>query len=242
MGLSADFLHHGHIRLVEAAASFGDLTVGLLTESAMSGHKKLPLLNFEQRKELILGLKGVKSVVAQEDWDYSINLRKYKPDYFVHGDDWRNSNLESIRRSCLDVLSEYGGEMVEVPHTPGLRIHGVENLAWQLLGTPETRGNQLRRLLYARRSSSSITRAIETHSPLSALIAQDAVVDNGTSRREFDALWSSSLTDSTLLGKPDTESLSSTAIPGESLNILDWLFKPWRESEFPRSWLRIKWD
>jgi phosphoenolpyruvate phosphomutase len=207
VGLSADFLHHGHIRLVEAAASFGELTVGLLTESAMSGHKKLPLLNFEQRKELILGLKGVKSVVAQEDWDYSINLRKYKPDYFVHGDDWRNSNLESIRRSCLDVLSEYGGEMVEVPHTPGLRIHGVENLAWQLLGTPETRGNQLRRLLYARRSSSSITRAIETHSPLSALIAQDAVVDNGTSRREFDALWSSSLTDSTLLGKPDTESV-----------------------------------
>ena len=207
VGLSADFLHHGHIRLINRAVELGDLTIGLLTENAMVGHKKLPLLSFDQRKELVLGLKGVKNVVPQEEWDYSVNILKLKPDFFVHGDDWSTSGLESIREECIKALSEYGGKLVEIPHTPGLRIHGVENLSWQLLATPESRGNQLRRLLHARRTNRLITRAIETHSPLSALIAQDASVNNDVVRREFDAFWSSSLTDSTLLGKPDTESV-----------------------------------
>ncbi len=226
VGLSADFLHHGHIRLIESAAHLGEVTVGLLTESAMSGHKKLPLLNFEQRKELVLGLKGVREVVAQDDWDYSVNLRKLKPDYFVHGDDWKISNLESIRQNCLEALKEYGGTLVELPHTPGLRIHGAENLAWQLLATPETRSNQLRRLLYAKRSTSSIARAIETHSPLSALIAEEAQINAGPSKREFDAFWSSSLTDSTLLGKPDTESVDLTVRLNTVAQILAASSKP----------------
>ncbi len=207
VGLSADFLHHGHIRLIEAATKYGEVTVGLLTESAISGHKKIPLLNFEQRKELVLGLKGVKSVVEQDDWDYSSNLQRYKPDFFVHGDDWRISNLDSIRLACIETLQSYGGQLIEIPHTPGLRVHGAENLAWQLLSTPETRGNQLRRLLFAKKSSGLITRALETHSPLSALIAEEARVQGKDLIREIDAFWSSSLTDSTLLGKPDTESV-----------------------------------
>ncbi len=209
VGLSADFLHHGHIRLIEAATKYGEVTVGLLTESAISGHKKMPLLNFEQRKELVLGLKGVMRVVEQDDWDYCNNLLRYKPDFFVHGDDWRISNLDSIRLNCIEALQTYGGRLIEIPHTPGLRVHGAENLAWQLLSTPETRGNQLRRLLFAKRGSGLITRALETHSPLSALIAEEARVggEGGGLVREFDAFWSSSLTDSTLLGKPDTESV-----------------------------------
>ena len=209
VGLSADFIHHGHIRLIENAARHGELTVGLLTEKAISGHKKLPLLNFDQRRELVLGLKGVHKVVEQHEWDYSINLKKYKPDFFVHGDDWNVATLEQIRRNCLEVLNEYGGKLIEIPHTQGLKIHGVENLAWQLLGTPETRGSQLRRLLYAKKASGGISRGLETHSPLSALIAEHARVqeEGGGGYREFDAFWSSSLTDSTLLGKPDTESV-----------------------------------
>lgn len=210
VGLSADFLHHGHIRLIETAARYGEVTVGLLTEAAISGNKKLPLLNFDQRRELVLGLKGVHKVVEQHDWDYSINLRKYKPDFFVHGDDWNVPSLEAIRRNCLEVLNEYGGKLIEIPHTPGLKIHGVENLSWQLLGTPESRGSQLRRLLYAKKASGGISRGLETHSPLSALIAEQSRVQEektGGGYREFDAFWSSSLTDSTLLGKPDTESV-----------------------------------
>jgi phosphoenolpyruvate mutase len=217
VGLSADFIHHGHIRLINSAASYGDLTVGLLTDSAIEGHKKIPILNFEQRKELVLGLRGVKNVVRQEEWDYSINLRKYKPTFFVHGDDWKLTSLSVIRSNCILALEEYGGTLIEVPHTPGLKIHGVENLSWTLLGTPESRSQQLRRLLYAKRSSSKLTRAIETHSPMSALIAEEARINKDSYSIEFDAFWSSSLTDSTLLGKPDTESVDlSTRLSGVS--------------------------
>lgn len=207
VGLSADFLHHGHVRLIDAASAYGDVTVGLLTETALDGHKRIPLLNYEQRKELILGLKGVKSVVPQDNWDYSFNIKRYKPDFFVHGDDWNQSSLLEVRRNCISALDEYGGKLIEVTHTPGLKIHGSENLAWQLLGTPESRSQQLRRLLFARKISGNITRAIETHSPMSALIAEGACYGSEGLKKEYDAFWSSSLTDSTLLGKPDTESV-----------------------------------
>jgi phosphoenolpyruvate phosphomutase len=194
---------------------YGELTVGLLTDSAMEGHKKLPILNFEQRKELLLGLKGVKNVVEQEEWDYSANLQKYKPDFFIHGDDWNKGSMSVIRAQCLMVLEGYGGKLIEIPHTPGLKIQGAENLSWQLLATPESRSQQLRRLLYSKKTSRKLIRVIETHSPMSALIAEEAKIYRESSVIEFDAFWSSSLTDSTLLGKPDTESVDlSTRLNG----------------------------
>jgi phosphoenolpyruvate mutase len=209
LGLSASFLHHGHIRLINEAASYGILTIGLLTDSAISGHKFLPYLSFENRKEILCGLKGVTNVVEQNDWDYSYNILKLQPDYFVHGDDWNYQDgiNSGLKDQAIKALKSYGGTLVEVPHTPGIKVTDFEKNSWLNLGTPEIRSQQLRRILLGNRTSGRITRAIETHSPLSALIAENSEFTKDGERKIFDAFWSSSLTDSTLLGKPDTESL-----------------------------------
>ncbi len=213
VGLSVDFLHNGHIRLINKASSLGVLTVGLLTDAAVSGHKLLPILNFDQRKELLLGIKGVSSVVEQDSWDYSRNILNLKPDFFVHGDDWNTPEYSDgeLKDNVLRALKSYNGKLIEVTHTPGLRVAGQEKILWMHQSTPEIRSQQLRRILFANRLSGRNTRIIETHSPISALIAEEAcfVGPDGT-KRIFDGFWSSSLTDSTLLGKPDTESLDLT--------------------------------
>ena len=223
VGLSADFLHNGHIKLINKASSLGKLTVGLLSDAAISGHKVLPILNFNQRKELLLGIKGVDRVVEQDEWDYSKNILSLKPDYFVHGDDWNipEKSAKDLKDNVLSALKSYNGKLVEIPHTPGLRVAEQERLLWMHHATPEIRSQQLRRVLFANRLSGRITRVIETHSPISALIAEEVyfIGDDGK-KRIFDGFWSSSLTDSTLMGKPDTESLDLTTRLSNSEKIL----------------------
>lgn len=212
LGLSASFLHHGHIRLIQQASNYGELIVGILTDTALVGHKSLPYLSYENRREIVLGLKGVSEVVEQNEWDYSTNILRIKPNFFFHGDDWNYKGIVdlSLKERAVEALNSYGGRLIEIPHTPGIKDTDFEKLSWLQLGTPEARSEQLRRVLQANRYSQKITRAIETHSPLSALLSEDAEVLKDGERKNFHAFWSSSLTDSTLLGKPDTESLDLT--------------------------------
>lgn len=204
IGLSADFIHHGHINLITKASTYGPVMVGLLTDEAITDHKSLPLLSYEERKQVILALRGVNTVVEQKEWDYSTNLYRYKPDYFIHGDNWENQ--EEIKINCIKALDSYGGKFIEVPHTKGIKSGGGE-LSWRMLSIPETRSQSLKRILDSKRKSKKITRVIETHSAFSALIASSVSKSEGSENKVFDAFWSSSLTDSTLLGKPDTESV-----------------------------------
>ena len=206
LGLSADFIHHGHINLISKASEYGNVMVGLLTDEAIQGHKTIPLLAFEERKQVILALKGVDFVVEQREWDYSTNLEKYKPNFFIHGDNWEGEQEILIRNNCIKVLDSYGGEFIEVPHTKGINSGSGEH-AWRMLSIPEIRSQTLKRILEANRKNGKITRVIETHSAFSALIASSVSHINGNEKKIFDAFWSSSLTDSTLLGKPDTESV-----------------------------------
>ena len=212
LGLSASFLHHGHIRLINHASNYGEVVVGILTDSALTGHKSLPYLKYEYRREIVLGIKGVTEVVEQDEWDYSANLLRIKPDYFIHGDDWNFKGLNGLRlkEKAIEALESYGGALIEVPHTPGIKDTDFEKFSWLQLGTPEVRSEQLRRVLLANRYAKKVTRAIEAHSPLSALLAEDSKVSENGESKIFHAFWSSSLTDSTLLGKPDTESLDLT--------------------------------
>jgi phosphoenolpyruvate mutase len=212
LGLSASFLHHGHIRLINHASNYGEVIVGILTDNALTGHKALPYLSYEHRREIILGIKGVVKVVKQNEWDYSANLLRIKPDYFCHGDDWNFKGLDGIRlkENAIEALNSYGGNLIEVPHTPGIKDTDFEKFSWLQLGTPEVRSEQLRRVLLANRYAKKVTRAIESHSPLAALVAENSEVLQDGESKIFHAFWSSSLTDSTLLGKPDTESLDLT--------------------------------
>ncbi len=204
VGLSADILHHGHARVLEEASNLGDVVIGLLTDKAIRGHKRVPYLNFEQRKEILMRIKGVVDVVAQDSWDYAGTLLKIKPDIMVHGDDWKSGPDSYLRESAIQALSTYGGTLIEIPHTPGINSSSILDSWSKLSSATSVRSSLLRRLL----DSEPIVRIIEAHSPISAIIAENANVIVGETSKEFHGFWASSLTDSTQLGKPDNESVS----------------------------------
>lgn len=203
IGLTVDVLHHGHINLIRKGAEHGDVIIGLLTDSAIAQHKRLPYLTWEQRRDIVASIYGVKRVVPQDSWNYADNLRTYKPDFMVHGDDWRTGPDASLRIDALSVLEEHGGKLIEVPYTKGVSSGAIMSDTLIIGTTPDIRRKSLRRLLNAKH----MVRLIEAHSPLSALIGESVSETIDGERREFDGFWSSSLTDSTERGKPDIEAL-----------------------------------
>lgn len=207
IGLTIDVLHHGHINLIRTGALHGDVTIGLLTDKAVAQHKRLPYLTWEQRRDIVSSINSVKRVVPQETWSYADNIRLLKPDFMVHGDDWRAGPDSGLRDEAIRALAEYGGKLVEIPYTKGVSSGAVLADALLVGTTPDIRRRSLRRLL----SAKPLVRLIEAHSPLSALIGESVVESIGNERREFDGFWSSSLTDSTERGKPDIEALDLSA-------------------------------
>ena len=74
VGLAADILHEGHINILRTAHKLGDVTVGLLTDAAISSYKKFPHLNYKQREIILKNIKYVKKVIPQKTLDYRKNL------------------------------------------------------------------------------------------------------------------------------------------------------------------------
>ncbi len=205
IGLSLDVIHHGHINLINNAKKYGYLIVGLLTDTAIATNKKVPLLNYNQRKKILSSLSGVDKIVPQNDWCYSSNILKYKPDIMVHGDDW-NKDLggKILKKNCLIALKKIGSKLIEIPHTKNIFSSSLQKAYFEQSQLLSRNGKYLERLI----KSKDITRILEAHSPLSALIAENIFYKNKNGQKtEFDGLWSSSLTDSTLKGKPDIEVL-----------------------------------
>jgi phosphoenolpyruvate phosphomutase len=199
VGMSADIIHPGHLNIIKVARELGEVTIGLLTDEAIASYKRLPFMSYEQRKEVIENLKGVSKVVPQSTLDYVPNLRLLKPDFVVHGDDWKNGVQKETRERVLKALMEWGGELIEPQYTSGISSTQLINATRQIGTTPEIRRSLFRRLL----NTKPVVRVIEAHSGLSGLIAEHTTLQIGNSTREFDAIWISSLTDSTLKGKPD---------------------------------------
>ena len=207
VGMSADLMHPGHINILKEAAKLGDVTVGLLTDKAIASYKRLPFMSFEQRKEVVENIKGVTSVVAQDTLDYRPNLEEIKPDYVVHGDDWREGVQIKTRQYVIDTLANWGGELIEIPYTHGISSTQLNNSLVKIGTTVDVRKARLRRLIHAK----PIVRILEAHNALSALIAENTVVERNGENVSFDGVWSSSLTDSTAKGKPDIEAIDMTS-------------------------------
>lgn len=222
VGMSADLVHPGHINIIKHAATLGDVTVGLLTDKAIASYKRVPFMQWDQRAEVIDSIKGVVRVVPQHTLDYVPNLREYRPDVVVHGDDWRTGVQAKVRQSVIDALAEWGGELVEVPYTKGIsstRLHGAMK---EIGTTPDIRRASLRRMLAAK----PLLRFLDLHNGLSGLIIEKVGVDTPTGRREFDGMWASSLTDSTSKGKPDIEAVDTTARATTLNEVLEVTTKP----------------
>ena len=203
VGMSADIIHPGHINVLKEAASLGDVTVGLLTDPAIASYKRLPHMTYEQRRAVVENLKGVVQVVPQQTLDYVPNLRQLKPDYVVHGDDWRSGVQSQTRQRVIDALAEWDGKLHEVPYTEGISSTQLNESVKQIGTTPSVRLSRLRRLI----ENKSIVRVLEAHNGLTGLIAETTEVERDGRMVEFDAMWSSSLTDSTSRGKPDIEAV-----------------------------------
>lgn len=222
LGMTGDIIHPGIINIINEGAKHGDLMVGLLTDSAIVTHKRLPYLTYEQRKAVIENIKGVSKVVPQEEWSYVPNLRKYKPDFIIHGDDWKTNYLSKIRDEVFEVMKEWNGEVIEIPYTQGINSSLLAENAKSIGTTPDVRRATLRRLIAAK----PIVRIMEAHSGLSGLIVENESVMKDDGLHTFDGMWSSSLTDSTDKGKPDIEAVDLTTRMQSLTDILECTTKP----------------
>jgi len=203
VGMSADLVHPGHMNILKEAAKLGEVTVGLLTDKAIASYKRVPYMNYEQRRDVIENIKGVKEVIPQHTLDYRPNLEALKPDYVVHGDDWKEGVQAKTRQQVIDTLAKWGGKLVEPSYTAGISSTQLNKSLKELGTTPDIRRGRLRRLLEAK----GFVRIMEAHNAISALIIEN--IKEGST--EFDGMWSSSLTDSTSKGKPDIEAVDVTA-------------------------------
>ena len=208
VGMSADLVHPGHINILEQAAELGEVTVGLLTDRAIASYKRLPYMTFDQRKRVIESLEHVHQVVEQDTLDYVPNLERLQPDYVVHGDDWRTGVQQTTRERVIEALDRWGGQLVEVPYTKGISSSQLNAALRQVGTTPDVRTARLRRLL----DSKPIVRLMEAHSALAGLIVENTELEREDGAKvEFDGMWSSSLTDSLVRGKPDIEAVDLSA-------------------------------
>ena len=222
IAMSADLIHPGHLNIINTATQYGEVTVGVLTDEAIASYKRLPYMNYEQRAVIVQSIKGVHQVVPQKTLDYVANLQDLKPDYVVHGDDWKTGIQRATRQRVIDTLAEWGGELIEPSYTQGISSTMINQALKDVGTTPDNRRKRLGRLL----SAKPLIRAMEAHSGLSGLIVEQCQVDKDGSLQEFDAIWLSSLTDSTSKGKPDIECVDLTSRLSTVNDILEVTTKP----------------
>ena len=207
MCFSTDMIHSGHIAIIQKAKKLGKLIIGVLSDEAVIGYKRFPLLPFEERKSMFENISGVYKVVEQKNLSYKDNLEKFNPDYVVHGDDWVSGIQKPIRDEVVSVLASYGGRLVEYPYSKDEKYAELDKRARAELSTPDMRRARLKKALAMK---GTIT-AMEAHSGLTGLIVQNTVVEENGGAHQFDAMWVSSLCDSTAKGKPDIELVDMTS-------------------------------
>jgi len=222
VGLAVDIIHEGHINILKTANSYGEVTVGLLTDEAIASYKNIPHLDYKRRKIIIQNIKYVKKVIPQNTLDYVPNLNLIKPDFVVHGDDWKMGVQKKTRERVIKTLKKWSGKLIEPKYTKNISSTIIKNKVLELGAAPQNRVSRLKRLI----SSKDIVRIIESHNSLTGLIIEKLKIVNRGKNIEFDGMWSSSLTDSATKGKPDNSSLDFSARISSLNDMMDATTKP----------------
>jgi phosphoenolpyruvate phosphomutase len=222
VGLSADILHEGHINILKIANQYGDVIVGLLTDEAIASYKSIPYLDFKKRKVVVENIKYVSKVVPQTTLDYVANLILIKPDYVVHGDDWKTGIQKVTRDRVIKTLKKWSGKLIEPKYTKNISLNSIKKEMANIVSSPENRVSRLKRLLV----SKDIVRILESHNSLTGLIIEKINIIKNKKSIEFDGMWSSSLTDSATKGLPDNSSLSFSSRISSLNDIMDVTTKP----------------
>jgi len=207
MCFSADMLHSGHIAIIRKAEKLGKLIIGVLSDEAVASYKRFPLMPFEERKSVFENISGVSSVIMQKELSYANILRQLKPTYVVHGDDWQEGFQKPVRDEVVQALAEYGGQLVEFPYSKDQRYDELEKRSRLQLSMPDSRRSRLKKLIHMK----GLVTALEAHSGITGLIAEKTTVLQDGKTYQFDAMWVSSLCDSTAKGKPDIELVDMTS-------------------------------
>ena len=222
VGLSADIIHEGHINILKKANSFGDVTVGLLTDDAIASYKNIPYLDYKRRKIIIQNIQYVKKVIPQNTLDYVSNLKLLKPDFVVHGNDWKTGVQKKTRDRVIKTLKKWSGKLIEPKYTKDISSTIIKNKILEVGALPQNRVSRLKRLL----SSKDIVRILESHNSLTGLIIENIKVAKKKVNIEFDGMWSSSLTDSATKGKPDNSSVDFSSRISSLNDMMDVTTKP----------------
>ncbi|MBL6990384.1 MAG: phosphoenolpyruvate mutase [Bacteriovoracaceae bacterium] len=222
VGMAADFIHGGHLNIINVARELGEVTVGVLTDSAIAKYRRLPLLTYEQRREIMLNIRGVKEVIPQDTVEYTNNLESLRPNYVIHGTDWKTGPLSGVRKNVIETLKQWGGELIEPEYTTELSSTHLTQTVRKFGTTPDMRMKSLRRLINAK----PLVRILEVHNGLTGLIAENTHLEINDELREFDGMWESSLTDSTSKGKPDTSAVDISSRVSTIDQILEVTTKP----------------
>lgn len=204
---TTDVIHEGHLNIINEAKKYGNVVIGVLTDEAMVKFDRFPTISFEERFEMVKSIPGVDKVITQSDVMYDEVIETIHPDYVIHGDNWKTGPTKAIRDNVESLLASYGGEIIDIPYTYNEHVKWVDARIKEKLAMPEFRRKRLRQLLKIR----PIVKAIEVHSGLTGLIAEKTVVEHEGRLDQFDAMWISSLCDSTAKGKPDIELVDMTS-------------------------------
>ena len=207
MCFSSDIIHGGHIAIIKKAQKLGKLIIGVLSDEAVASYKRFPLVPASERKIMFQNVSGVYRVVDQNTLSYRENLEKYRPDIVVHGDDWCSGFQRPIRDEVEEILSSYGGKLVEYPYSNDQKYRDIDARTRADLAMPDIRRGRLKRVLEAK----GLITAMEAHDGLTGLIVENTVVYQDGGARQYDAMWVSSLCDSTAKGKPDIELVDMTS-------------------------------
>lgn len=202
-----DVIHEGHLNIINVAKQYGDVYIGVLTDEAMIRFNRFPVLSFEERVELVRQIPGIQGVIVQDEIMYDKVIRELKPKYVIHGDNWKTGTMKAIRDNVEKLLAVYGGSIIDVPYTYNENVKRIDARIREKLAMPEYRRKRLKQLL----KLCPIVKAIEVHSGLTGLIAEKTVVEHNGEFDQFDAMWISSLCDSTAKGKPDIELVDMTS-------------------------------
>lgn len=207
MCFSTDIIHGGHIAIIRKAQRLGRLIIGVLSDEAVASYKRFPMVTFADRKTMMENIAGVYKVVRQDTLSYRANIEKYHPDIIVHGDDWCSGFQKPVRDEVASLLASYGGKLVEYPYSEDDRFQDLDVRVRMNLAMPDVRRGRLRRMIEAK----GLVTAMETHDGLTGLVVENTVVYQDGGARQYDAMWISSLCDSTAKGKPDIELVDMTS-------------------------------
>ena len=207
MCFASDIVHGGHIAIIKRAQKLGRLIIGVLSDAAVASYKRMPLVPASERKLMFENIAGVYKVVDQDTLSYRANLERYKPSIVVHGDDWVTGFQRPIRDEVTDILATYGGKLVEYPYSSDPKYKAIDARTRADLSMPDIRRGRLKRMLDAK----GLITAMEAHDGLTGLIVENTVVYQDGGMHQFDAMWISSLCDSTAKGKPDIELVDMTS-------------------------------